>query len=282
MNGFSEEWLRLREAADTPARNPDIAAGLAAHLADRTEVKFVDLGCGTGANLRYTALLFPPAIRQRWRLLDHDPGLLSSARAQLTAWADETRETPHGALQLSKDGREIEVTLCETDLSTSLERFFQPDEVVTASAFFDLASMDWIARFAQAAGALRAVVYAPLIYNGLQIWSPPHPADWPMLAASKVHQSRDKGLGPAAGPSAAVALHGALCDMGYTVTRGDSLWRLGTRDSLLIAMLAENAAAAVAQLGLFDEQAITKWKESRRVASSCLIGHTDLLALPAA
>ena len=80
MNGFSEEWLRLREPADAAARNPEIAAGLAAQLADRTEVKFTDLGCGAGANLRYTALLVPPGIRQRWRLLDHDPRLLSSAR----------------------------------------------------------------------------------------------------------------------------------------------------------------------------------------------------------
>ena len=78
MNGFSKEWLRLREPADAAARNPDIAAGLAAQLADRTEVKFTDLGCGTGANLRYTALLVPLGIRQRWRLFDHDPQLLSS------------------------------------------------------------------------------------------------------------------------------------------------------------------------------------------------------------
>jgi hypothetical protein len=49
-----------------------------------------------------------------------------------------------------------------------------------------------------------------------------------------------------------------------------------------MAMLAENTAAAVAELGLFDEQPIATWKESRRAAVSCLIGHTDSLARPAA
>ena len=282
MSDFSEEWLRLREPADAAARNPDIAAGLAAQLADRTEVKFTDLGCGTGANLRYTALLVPLGIRQRWRLFDHDPQLLSCAREELAAWADEAFETASGEFQLKKDGRAIEVSFCEADLSTGVERFLLPDEIVTASAFFDLVSKDWITRFARAAAALSATVYAPLIYNGLQIWSPSHPADWPMVVAFNVHQRRDKGLGAAAGSDAAAILHDALCDEGYAVTRGDSSWRLGPKDASLIAMLAENTAAAVAELGLFDEQATIAWKESRRAAASCLIGHTDSLARAAA
>lgn len=281
MNGFSEEWLRLREPADAAARSHEIAASLVAHLADRTELKFVDLGCGTGANLRHTALLFPSGAQQRWRLLDHDPRLLRYARELLMAWADAAVETP-STLKLRKHGREIEVTFDVKDLSAGVESLLESGGIVTASAFFDLVSEDWIVRFAKAAAASGAAVYAPLIYNGLQIWSPPHPADWPMLAAFNVHQRRDKGFGRAAGPNAAVSLHVALCDRGYSVTRGDSSWRLGPQDASLIAMLAESTAAAVSELGLFDERAILTWKESRHRAASCLIGHTDLVALPAA
>jgi hypothetical protein len=244
-------------------------------------VKFKDLGCGTGANLRYTALLVPPGVRQRWRLFDRDPRLLLSAREELAAWADETSETAGREIELKKDGRTIDVSFCEADLSTGVESILQPDEIVTASAFFDLVSKDWITRFARAAAALRATVYAPLIYNGFQIWSPSHPADWPMLVAFNVHQRRDKGFGAAAGPDAAAILHDALCDGGYTMTRGDSSWRLGPQEVRLMAMLSESTAAAVAELGLFDEQAINTWKESRRTAASCLIGHSDNLARPA-
>ncbi len=120
MNEFSEEWLLLREPADAAARNPEVAAGLAAHLTDRTEVKFTDFGCGAGSNLRYTALLFPPGIPQRWRLLDHDRRLLLSARERLAAWADAAVETPSRGLKLRKDGREIEVAFEETDLSAGV------------------------------------------------------------------------------------------------------------------------------------------------------------------
>ena len=149
MNSFSEEWLRLREPADAAARNPEIASGLAAHLADRTKVTFVDLGCGAGANLRHTALLLSRDMRQCWRLLDHDPRLLLSARGQLAAGPINFQTPPSGALQLEKGGREIEVSFCEADLNGNIERFLQPDEIVTASAFFDLVSRDWIVRFAR-------------------------------------------------------------------------------------------------------------------------------------
>jgi hypothetical protein len=92
----------------------------------------------------------PPVIRQRWRLFDHDPQLLSFARDELAAWGDESFETASGEFELKKDGRAIEVSFCEPDLGTGVERFLQPDEIVTASAFFDLVSKDWITRFARA------------------------------------------------------------------------------------------------------------------------------------
>ena len=61
--GFSSEWLALREPADARARD----AGLSVQLAQRlllarraraespVPARFIDLACGTGANLRYLA-----------------------------------------------------------------------------------------------------------------------------------------------------------------------------------------------------------------------------------
>ena len=55
MSGFSPEWLALREPADTRARDPGLLGALAASLAGRDSVEVVDLGCGTGANIRAIA-----------------------------------------------------------------------------------------------------------------------------------------------------------------------------------------------------------------------------------
>lgn len=281
MSGFSKEWLLLREPIDEASRNADLAAGLSEHLAGRTLLRFADFGCGTGSNLRATALRIPAQAKQRWRLFDHDPKLLQAASETLIAWADEWTADKAG-LQLVRDGRVIEVMFRETDLDRDVDGLLEPGEIATASAFFDLVSSAWIERFAKAAASAGAIVYATLSYNGFEVWSPPHPGDGSMLAAFNAHQRRDKGFGRASGPKAAAALAQSLSAEGFTVRSGDSPWRLTTDDRALISMLADGSAAAIAELNLFDEAAIERWRASRRSAESCIIGHTDILAVPPA
>jgi SAM-dependent methyltransferase len=278
MSGFAEDWLALREPADARARDPHLLRKLASAFEGRESVTIADLGCGAGANLRAMAAVFPRETRQNWRLIDHDPRLLAAARRALAAWADGCAE--HGArLLLEKYGRRIEVDLIEAGLENPSAAFAgEPVDIATASAFFDLVSREWIAGFARAASGVRAV-YAPLIYDGRESWTPPHPADAAMLAAFHAHQQGDKGFGKAAGPDAADLLAASLKEAGFTVETAPSPWRLGERDYELINRLAEGSAGAIAELGFFDAGAVADWRESRRRASGCLIGHQDVLAL---
>jgi SAM-dependent methyltransferase len=109
VTGFSADWLRLREPFDRAAREAallapagggrdrpdgaDVAASdrraLGDVLADwrrgRGELAVIDLGAGTGANLRFTAPRLGGA--QRWTLVDNDPALLGLAAAETRAWA---------------------------------------------------------------------------------------------------------------------------------------------------------------------------------------------------
>ncbi len=77
MNDFTPEWLDLREAADSRARNHEVANAVAARFAQRDELSILDLGSGTGANLRATAPVLPR--RQAWRLVDNDKANLDAA-----------------------------------------------------------------------------------------------------------------------------------------------------------------------------------------------------------
>src|SRR4051812_49734447 len=86
MSGFSAEWLALREPADHHARNRALVAELRSVFAGRDTAAIIDLGCGTGSNLRALAASLPR--RQSWRLVDRDPALLGAARERLSAWAD--------------------------------------------------------------------------------------------------------------------------------------------------------------------------------------------------
>ncbi len=106
MSDFSAAWLDLREAVDARARNADVASAVAARFALRDELRILDLGSGTGANLRATATLLP--TRQIWTLVDRDTTLLDAARAKLTRWA-ESHTSDGEALELEKSGRKIRV-----------------------------------------------------------------------------------------------------------------------------------------------------------------------------
>jgi SAM-dependent methyltransferase len=277
MSGFSPDWLALREPADVRARDPELLATLAQYVANRNALSVVDLGCGTGANLRSTAPALGPG--QRWTLVDHDPKLLEAARKTLSAWADEVAEEG-ASLILTKDGIDIAVSFRQADLMQDIEAVISggPD-IVTASALFDLCSADFIARVARAVATEGAVFYTVLTYDGEQGWSPQHEADAEMVAAFNAHQQIDKGFGSAAGPAAPEALALAFRERGYNVLEASTPWRLGEADQQLVDALADGFAGAVAEIGHVAPDVIARWLGDVR-RTGCVVGHTDTLALP--
>jgi SAM-dependent methyltransferase len=277
MSGFSPEWLALREPVDHRSRDPGVAARLRAHFADRQSLSVIDLGCGTGSNVRGTFHLLPAA--QQWTLVDYDPGLLAAARDAIAHWADTWEPTADG-LVARKDGQTLRIEFCRADLNADLEGVLggAATDLVTASAFFDLCSAAFIARFAAAVARAKAAFLTVLTYNGGQEWSPAHAADTRLLAAFHAHQAGDKGFGPAAGPAAPAALQSAFLAAGYGVVEGDSPWRMGASDLCLIGDLAAGFAAAAAETGAVDGATLAAW--SAVVRTNAVVGHTDTLALP--
>ena len=276
MSGFSSDWLALREAADHRSRNRHLAETLKTRFLQRETINVVDLGCGTGSNLRASAELLPD--HQSWTLIDHDADLLAAARLALIAWADSS-DMSQGQLTLRKGAALIGVKLRCADLTTELDSVLEtkPD-LVTASAFFDLTSEAFITKFAAAVAKRRAVFYTVLTYNGSQRWLPRGPIDQQMNAAFHRHQMTDKGFGISAGPSAPVALADQFQTHGYTVAEGDSPWRLGAADAALISELGAGFAAAVRETKAVSGAEIDAWLKRGHTAAE--VGHTDTLASP--
>jgi hypothetical protein len=249
---FSAEWLALRAPADTAARDSGLVAALATWAAQRPGMTVADIGAGSGATLRALHAALPDAA---WRLIDHDPTLLALAAQSA---ADHGVTASPVTLDLAADPG-----AATRDGAT----------LVTASAFFDLASADWIDAFAAAAHRAGSAVYAALNYDGRESWSPPHDDDGAILAAFLSDMRRDKGFGPALGADAGAHLAQRLKDLGYRVTVADSPWRLDAANHAgLIAALADGIADAAG--------ASEDWRCSRRAARSAIIGHLDILALP--
>jgi SAM-dependent methyltransferase len=282
MTGFSATWLALREAADHRSRHAGLADALRGHFMAREAVRVIDLGCGTGSNLRATVGLLP--ARQSWTLVDYDAVLLEAARAALVAWAATASTAADGTLTLTRDGHTLDVTFRRADLVADLDAVLPTDtatrpDLVTASALFDLASEAFVARFAKAVAATRAAFYTVLTYNGIQRWTPRTPLDQQMTAAFIAHQMTDKGFGVSAGPLAPEHLADGFRAHGYAVTEGDSPWLLAApADAALIAELAAGFAAAVRETGQVAAADVDRWLARRFTGAE--VGHTDTLALP--
>lgn len=264
MSGFSPEWLRLREPADHRARDRGLVERLGAHLRGRESIRLVDLGCGTGSNLRALSPALPAAA-QHWRLIDYDPALLSVARADIAKWG----------------GASHAVSFETADLNHDLEQVLTPEcDVVTAAALFDLVSEAWLERLVAALAGRVCAFYTVLIYDGVMEWQPAHPADEPIRAAFNAHQRTDKGFGPAAGPDAGAFLARTLEAAGFDVRTALSPWVLTREDLPLILSAAEGIADAARQTGLVGGAEIADWLQSRPSLTGCSIGHVDVLALP--
>jgi hypothetical protein len=290
--GFSADWLALRETADARSRSELLEARLVQEWLARSDGARVpaapgrpvsaanaaepplciDLGAGTGANVRHLAPRLPGA--QRWRLLDADAGLLAIARTRC-------------ANLRAADGAPVAISCEVLDLAHApLVAPCAGASLVTASALLDLVSESWLTALAAAVAASNAIALFVLDYEGRRNCAPREPDDALAHQAFDQHQRRDKGFGPALGPTAAARAAAAFEALGYRTQRARSDWLLDAGDAELQRELLAGWWDAASEAGLRAPDTASATWEARRLqhvargASRLTIGHEDLLAWP--
>jgi SAM-dependent methyltransferase len=278
---FSAEWLALREPCDHASVNPEVRAALAARFDRPNPVRVVDLGSGTGSNVRGTCSALGPD--QHWTLVDYDPILLAAARSRLADWSD-TAVVDGRDLALTSTGRSLRVGFRRADLAAGgYADVIAGADLVTAAALFDLVSIASIERLAEAVTRNGQAFYTVLTYDGHARWTPAHAADDAIREAFNAHQKTDKGFGPAAGPGGTSALAKAFYARGYRVLRGTSPWVVDARYGPLRDELDKGFVGAAVESGRVDRATANAWLGRRlgQPDAVSLIGHEDLLAVPA-
>ena len=277
MSGFSPNWLALREQADHRSRAPHLAFKIAAKLAGFVNARIVDLGCGTGSNLRALAPIL--SNDQYWHLVDYSDDLLAHARILLREWADYAETTSEG-MTLYFDEKIIHVRFSNFDLKDGITGLLTPrPDLVTSSAFFDLISEDWIKTMAADIAKQNILFHTVLSYDGRIQWFPSHHLDQPVQEAFNQDQQSDKGFGPASGPESTNVLIKAFENQEYNCETADTPWIIHRNDEpdLLQALGTGIGEAVTSKLPIADMQEWTSALEQRR---SVLIGHRDLYACP--
>jgi SAM-dependent methyltransferase len=257
-------WLALREGADTAARSLRLTRSIAGRLAHLNPVHVLDLGAGTGSNLRYLAPRLNGA--QRWLLVDYDAALLAEA----SRWIAGHRSN------CAIDTRRVDLdTLDHPDL-------FAGRHLITASALLDLVSESWLEALASYCRAGGAPALFALNYNGQSHCSPPEPEDDVIRQLMNRHQKSDKGLGGvAAGPDAVDCAERCFSAAGYDVRRDASNWELTREQRELQRQLIKGWAHAAEEVAPDEAAMIRDWL-ARRLAhieagrSTVVVGHEDL------
>jgi Methyltransferase domain len=260
--GFSPRWLALREPYDQAARNATVLDAVAATFADAPAATVTDLGCGTGATMRAIARCLP--ARQSWRLVDNDNVLLDAAAKAAPARTN--------------------VSTVAIDLAHAVEQALDGCDLVATSALLDLVSAAWLDRLVASLVRLSRPLYAALSYDGAVALRPETRHDAAVIAAVNCHQRTDKGFGPALGPDAARTAPARFRGAGFSVLKGRSDWRFGTRDREIQTEVLAGWAGAAHEIGL-DPSILDEWLRERRDLvtagrSQMRVGHIDFFAMP--
>lgn len=287
MSGFSADWLALREPADHVARSPELTRRLADWARQRGRLRILDLGSGTGSNLRYLAPRL--GVDQEWCLLDHDAELLARLPRVLLEWASangHSADLGPDRVRLLIHETNVDVSWTQTDLSAIAgdERLPEAD-LVTASALLDLVSLDWTQALARLCRERECAALLALTYDGRVEWVPGLLGDAEVRALLNAHQRRDKGLGMALGPDGATAAAACFAEVGRSAILADSDWRLGAETRALQEALARGWAEAAIEIDPGAQGWIAPWLAERLALvgagqSRLIVGHQDLLSLP--
>ncbi len=263
---FTPDWLALREPVDHRSRAADLMGPLADWLESRPNRRVLDLGSGTGSNLRYLAPRLPG--EQQWTLVDRDAALLDRATGAAVAVPEVAR-----------------VELVSGELDPEGLALVPGADLVTASALLDLVTQEWLERLVAACRAAGNAVLLSLTWDGSMTWHDPDPDDALVAGAVRTHQLRDKGMGPALGPAAGAVAERAFRAAGYDTRLRPSPWSLSVEDASLAQALVDGWAAAAAEERPAEGRLIQDWAERRRATIATQfglkVGHVDLLALPA-
>lgn len=294
---FSVDWLSLREPVDEAARSTSLTGSLAraltTHAPASSPLRVLDLGAGTGANLRYLAERLG-APRQAWRLVDHDAGLLDALPGRLHAWAasralsvTRTADRTGPGIDIHGDGLHwrLSTSVRHLGLTGAADDLVDGHHLVTASALLDLVSAEWFEAVAAQCRRDGAHVLFALNYDGRVQCTPEDPDDELVRTLVNRHQQTDKGLGTAMGPEAAPRALQCLAAAGYAVWSAPSDWVLNARHSTLQAALVGGWIEAAAAIAPEQDARVRAWGRRRTThiddgRSTIVVGHTDIAASP--
>lgn len=281
-------WLACRYDADRAARSTGVRDRVAACFSGRSDMRIVDLGAGTGANLAHCTGLF--AGDQHWTLIEQDPGLLDAVEASLDCWLGVLGWTARAGEQLAdglrftKNGRSLRVTLVPATVECLAERVdLAATDLVTANALFDLFSEIQFHDVITLLRRFRVPCYATLNYASMR-FTPSDRLSEHYVDLYEAHMRRPRPAGRSMGARCTHEMAAVATRIGARVERAPSPWILGPGKAPMLRYLVRFMREAIPEVlpCPTDLPQLLAWEKERmalieRRGLSLDVSHEDIL-----
>ena len=284
-NRFSLTWIKEREFYDKQSRSNLLTMEIKKD--SKNVKKIIDLGCGTGAFLRWCItekILFDEAT-----LIDYDKRLLRSIDISFRRFLEKTnyffkKINPRKYLITNPSSSKFFfISFLEQNILNSLN-IIKNFDLISLSALSDLLSKNFIRKlFTQS--PKNKYIYFSLCFNGKIKWSPVSEFDKYIVSNFNNHQLQDKGFGNALGKNSLRYIESIAKKKSYVYLKKDSPWKIGSsnkKDLLFQKKYLNMMLNTLKNDGRTQKDILKPWYEKRvkdlkRVSSKLVVGHNDIL-----
>lgn len=262
---FDPNWLQERYRFDAAARNQEIAWQCIHQFAFLNHIQIVDLGSGTGANVRHYLEQFPQ--NQTWFCVEEDDALKTMFWQNMVQLAEAdgyAYQLSDNQIKMEKPGHWIEIHFVEGNLMQvdNLVDLLRTD-LILANAVFDLFSQKQFEELIQTISHHSLSLLFTLNYEGMKFF-PVEKEDAYYIDQYNAHMQRPqdfgKGMGPDASQLMEQALHASLAE----VKKGESNWEIEVEDGKMLHYL----------LGFFEDALGDWWAtEAEKMAFLGWVAH---------
>ena len=282
---FSKAWLTEREFFDNQSRSNLLIKEVKKD--SRSINKIIDLGCGTGAFLRWCIsqnLSFSEAM-----LIDFDRRLINSIGMLFRRFFKNKNYTikkvnarEYLVTNLSSLGKS-KILFLKKNIINSLDKIDRYD-LVSLSALSDLLSKNIIRRLLSKNNRNK-YIYFSLCFNGKIRWSPANEFDNYVINKFNKHQIQDKGFGIALGENNIRYIESIANKNSYIYTKKDSSWKIDSfniKGKSFQEKYLKIILTALKNDDITDKDILKLWFSKRmqsikHIKSKLIVGHNDIL-----
>ncbi|MEC9205936.1 MAG: hypothetical protein VYE31_01940 [Pseudomonadota bacterium] len=285
-NRFNLTWITNREHYDRESRSNLLGKVLERDLVNIRRV--IDLGCGTGAFLRWCLtqqLFFDEA-----KLIDYDRKLLDSVYVHLKSSLKSTKYSikkvnsrEYLIKNSSNNSQEMSVIPSKKNILSSLEEINKYD-LVSLSSLSDLLSKNTIRKLFSNIGRDK-YLYFSLCFDGTIKWYPTNKFDKYIENKFNAHQLQDKGFGIALGKGSLKYIELTAKKKSFACKKKDSSWRINSLtkgDKIFQKKYLDIILKALKKDNITDKNILNLWYINRadKIKSSVsklVVGHRDII-----